>query len=64
MQQTPAKYVQERRVAAATEKLVFSEATIDQIAEETGFANRFHFSRVFTQIMSVGPGTYRKRQRY
>ncbi|MBN1436321.1 MAG: helix-turn-helix transcriptional regulator [Sedimentisphaerales bacterium] len=60
MHQSPAKYVQERRVASAAQRLVFSDDSIDQIAAQTGFSNRFHFSRVFARYMTVPPATYRK----
>lgn len=58
--QTPACYALERRVAFAAERLVFSEDSLEQIAEDAGFANRFHFSRVFTGIIGVPPAKYRK----
>jgi AraC-like DNA-binding protein len=58
--QTPGDYVQERRVAAAALTLNLSDDTIDQIAEQYGFANRFYFSRVFRKIMGIAPATYRK----
>ncbi len=56
---TPARHVQERRVAHAAELLARTNLTIDEIAERCGFANRFHFSRVFAQRMVEPPGRYR-----
>ena len=56
---TPARHVQERRVRHAAELLARSNLTIDEIAERCGFANRFHFSRVFAQRMVEPPGRYR-----
>ena len=61
--QTPAQYILERRIAAATHWLAFSTASIDQIAERLGFANRFHFTRMFTRRMGCGPATYRRQTR-
>jgi len=58
--QTPGQYILERRVAVAAQKLVLSDASIDLIAEECGFPDRFYFSRVFTKRMGVPPGSYRK----
>jgi AraC-like DNA-binding protein len=58
--QTPADYIQERRVAAAALTLNTSDESIDRIAEQHGFANRFYFSRVFRKIMGISPATYRK----
>jgi AraC-like DNA-binding protein len=56
---TPARHVQERRVSHAAELLARTNLTIDEIAERCGFANRFHFSRVFAQRMVEPPGRYR-----
>lgn len=58
--QTPAQYVIERRIAAASERLLFSDDSIEQIATATGFANRFHFSRTFARQMNTSPAAYRK----
>lgn len=56
---TPARLVQERRVQQAAALLSQTSLTIDEIAERCGFANRFHFSRVFAQRMVEPPGRYR-----
>lgn len=56
----PARYVQERRVAAAAERLLATADDIAAIAEACGFANRFHFTRVFTAHMGVPPAAYRR----
>jgi len=61
--QTPAQYVQERRIADAAERLLKTEASIDQISAATGFANRYHFSRVFTRLLGCPPARYRKIDR-
>jgi AraC-like DNA-binding protein len=63
MGQTPARYVLERRIAYAARQLVFSQHSIDTIAERSGFTNRFHFSRNFTRVMGVPPAAYRKTTR-
>ena len=56
---TPARHVQERRVASAAELLLGTSLSIDEIAERCGFANRYHFSRVFAQLMSNPPARFR-----
>ncbi|MBL4701210.1 MAG: helix-turn-helix transcriptional regulator [Phycisphaeraceae bacterium] len=61
--QTPAQYVQERRISEAAKQLIYTQNAIDQIAHDTGFGNRFYFSRVFNKHYDMGPATYRKRQR-
>ena len=57
--QTPARYVQDRRVARASELLVSTNYSIDEIAERCGFANRHYFSRVFCERVGRPPGRYR-----
>ena len=61
--QTPTRFIQERRVAVAAERLVSSTDDISLIATDTGFANRYHFTRVFAQRMGVPPATYRRTGR-
>jgi AraC-like DNA-binding protein len=59
---TPGQYVQARRIAVASQLLLFTDKSIEQIAEETGFSNRFHFSRAFARVMNCGPAAYRRRR--
>lgn len=59
---TPARYVQERRLERASELLVSTDHSIDRIAEASGFANRYYFTRVFTQRMGLPPGRYRSER--
>ncbi len=61
--QTPTRYIQERRVAVAAERLVSTNDDITLVAAETGFANRYHFTRVFAQRMGVPPASYRRTGR-
>ncbi len=58
---TPARHVQERRVQRAAGLLTRTSLTIDEVAERCGFANRYHFSRVFAQRMVEPPGRFRNR---
>jgi len=62
MGQTPARYVQDRRVARASELLVCTDESIDEVAQRCGFANRYYFSRVFAQRVGLPPGRYRKER--
>jgi AraC-like DNA-binding protein len=62
MGQTPARYVQDRRVARASELLVCTEQSIEEVAQRCGFANRYYFSRVFAQRVGRPPGRYRKER--
>ena len=63
VQQTPKQYVLERRVQIAAQQLLFSNRSIDHIAAETGFGNRFYFSRVFCRKTGTTPAAYRKSSR-
>jgi AraC-like DNA-binding protein len=62
MGQTPARYVQERRVARAAELLVCTNQSIDEIARRCGFANRYYFSRVFSERIGRPPVRYRNER--
>lgn len=57
---TPAQYVLERRIAAATQALIFTNDSIDQIADRLGFANRYHLTRMFSRRMGIPPAAYRQ----
>jgi AraC-like DNA-binding protein len=61
--QSPSQYIRERRVTMAAQQLLFSSASIEDVASATGFGNRFYFSRVFTRQMGVSPAAYRKTSR-
>lgn len=60
---TPAQYILQRRVTIAAQQLLFTHDSIEKIAEDCGFANRFYFSRVFTRRMGSSPAAYRNAQR-
>jgi AraC-like DNA-binding protein len=59
---TPAAWVQAARIKEASRLLALSDSSIDEIAAECGFPNRYYFSRVFRQHQGCGPAEYRKRQ--
>jgi len=59
---TPALYVQQARAQHAAQLLALTDRTIDQIATDCGFPNRFYFSRVFQRHFGCGPAEYRQRQ--
>ena len=58
--QTPAQYILERRINAAAQQLVFTHDPIEKVAEDSGFNNRFYFSRMFARLMGTPPAAYRK----
>jgi AraC-like DNA-binding protein len=61
--QSPGSYIRSRRIAVASQQLLFSSKSIEQIAQESGFANRFHFSRAFARDKNSSPAAYRKTTR-
>lgn len=56
---SPAAYVRGVRLDRACRLLALSDASIQQIAQETGFANRYHFSRAFAAHTGRGPAAFR-----
>ena len=62
MGQTPARYVQDRRVAQASELLVCTDYSIEEVAQRCGFANRYYFSRVFSERVGRPPVRYRNER--
>ncbi len=56
---SPQVYLKLRRIEKACELLHFTDETIDEIASKTGFANRYHFSKVFFKIIGSWPAAFR-----
>jgi AraC-like DNA-binding protein len=57
--QTPLEYQKFQRIEKTCEFLQFSDKSIEQIADELGFYDRFHLSRVFKNVRDIGPAEYR-----
>lgn len=53
-------FIRKKRIHTACLLLLHSDRSIDEIAEQTGFANRYHFTRIFSQITGNTPAKYRK----
>lgn len=58
---TPKQYVIKRKMEYARYQLVQTEKTIDEVALETGFTDRYHFSKTFKQYFMYPPATLRKK---
>ncbi|MBK3519396.1 AraC family transcriptional regulator [Carboxylicivirga marina] len=56
----PQKYVKKKRIDKACVLLHHSNLSIDEVAVQSGFADRYHFSRIFKQITNVSPARYKK----
>ncbi len=60
---TPARYGLEYRITQAAQWLANSDRKIEEIAEATGFTDRFHLSRAFRAHLRESPGAYRRKFR-
>lgn len=56
----PQTYVKKKRIDKACISLHHSGLSIDEVAAQTGFADRYHFSRIFKQVSGVSPARYKK----
>ena len=58
---SPQAYLMDKRIERACILLSGGRESVDEVAAATGFCDRYHFSRVFKRLRSVGPAEYRKR---
>jgi transcriptional regulator GlxA family with amidase domain len=56
----PLEYVHSRRIERAQYLIATTNLSFSEIANQTGFDNVHHFSRIFKNITSVTPGKYKK----
>ena len=59
-QQTPYRLLLRLKMNDAAKRLQSPEALVKQVAEEAGFANPFHFSRVFKSVFGISPTAFSK----
>ncbi|MDF1753348.1 MAG: AraC family transcriptional regulator [Verrucomicrobiales bacterium] len=57
---TPAAYLREERNRLARDLLATTSIRIEQIAERTGYSDRFSFTRAFTAATGLSPNAYRE----
>jgi AraC family transcriptional regulator len=57
---TPHQYVRQRRIARAQELLTVTDASLMDIAIETGFANHSHFATSFRACTGLTPTAFRR----
>jgi len=57
--QSPYQYLLRLKMNHAAERLKQPGALVKQVAEESGFADPFHFSRVFTSVFGLSPTAFR-----
>jgi len=56
---SPQQWHVQRRIGIACSLLHRSGLSIDEIAQQTGFCDRYYFSKVFKQYRQVAPGRFR-----
>ncbi|MFK7920578.1 MAG: helix-turn-helix transcriptional regulator [Bacteroidia bacterium] len=57
--QSPAKYIKQRKLEKAAKLLKATELRISEVAYECGFVDLAHFSKSFQQFYHVSPSNYR-----
>ena len=57
---SPQEYLRQKRIEKACSLLHDPQRSIKQIAEETGFCDRYHFSRTFKALQGLTPFQYRR----
>ena len=60
---TPNFFLFELRMLRASWLLRYTEKSIDEIAQETGYADRYHFSKTFKRFSDFPPILYRQKKR-
>lgn len=58
--ESPGTLSRRLRIEHACRLLHYSNRSIDEIANLCGFADRYHFSRVFSRLMHCAPAAFRK----
>ena len=52
-------FIQNRKIAKACELFEYSNETIENVSDILGFADRYHFSRVFKSVTGISPAVYK-----
>jgi AraC family transcriptional regulator of arabinose operon len=58
---SPSRFLSQVRVREAARLLANTDYSLDEIAEQTGFPDRYYMSRVFKRILEDSPAHFRKR---
>lgn len=58
--QSPYQYLLRLKMNHAAERLQHRGVLVKQVAEEMGFADSFHFSRVFKKVLGLSPDKFRQ----
>ncbi|EON70881.1 helix-turn-helix domain-containing protein [Lysinibacillus sphaericus] len=58
--QSPIAYLIKVRMEKAQKLLLYTNATVQEIAEHVGYSDQFYFNRTFKKYTSVTPGNFKK----
>lgn len=56
--QTPYQYLSRQKMSNASERLQRPGSSVKQVADELGFSDAFHFSRVYKRIVGIPPAEF------
>lgn len=60
--QSPYAYVVRRRALRACEMMLGSAAPLSEVAQDCGFADQAHFTRVFRRVVGESPSVWRRQR--
>lgn len=60
MNYTVQQYIRRVRIDSACSLLLHTDLSIEQIATQTGFTNRYHFTRIFGEVTHTTPARFKK----
>ena len=58
----PHRWLMHQRVKAAKQLLMVHDLPLSEIAISAGFANQSHFTRVFSSVVGISPGAWRREK--
>ncbi len=58
---SPSKYLTHMRIDKASNLLLHSNSSIETIAMQCGFTDRYHLTKVFSKLKGTAPAAFRKR---
>ncbi len=61
--QSPYQYLLSLKMAYAADRFQKSDAQVKEVAQELGFNDPFHFTRVFKRLFGISPLTFKKHKR-
>lgn len=64
MNQTVSQMIQARLVLEVKRRLIYTRATLDEIAADMGFKDPGYFSRYFKRAVGVPPGRFRNENNF